>query len=99
KLARLAGVPEAYDYGPERISWLSTLLTNWAGDHGFLQELYCEIRGFNLIGDISRGHGTLVEKSAQDPSGFGQVRLNVWIENQRGDQTAKGWAIVSVPAK
>jgi acyl dehydratase len=99
KLAQLAGVPEAYDYGPERISWLSTLVTNWAGDHGFLEELYCEIRGFNMIGDLSRGHGAVTDVQPADGGGTGRVRLDVWIENQRGDKTAKGWAVVRLPAR
>jgi acyl dehydratase len=99
KLARMAGVPEAYDYGPERISWLSTLVTNWAGDQGFLEELYCEIRGFNLIGDLSRGHGEVTSVTAAGEDGSGLVRLDVWIENQRGDKTAKGWAIVRLPGQ
>lgn len=98
RLAKMAGVPEAYDYGPERISWLSTLVTNWAGDHGFLEELYCEIRGFNLIGDLSRGHGIVTEVHPPDSGGRGRVRLDVWIENQRGDRTANGWAMVRLPA-
>jgi acyl dehydratase len=99
QLAQMAGVPEAYDYGPERISWLSTLLTNWAGDHGFLEELYCEIRGFNLIADLSRGKGMVTDVKPPDEDGTGTVRLEVWIENQRGDKTAKGWARVRLPAR
>ena len=36
-LATLVGTPAAYDYGPERCSWMSHQLTNWMGDDGFLQ--------------------------------------------------------------
>ena len=31
------GAPGAYDYGPERCSWLTHHLTNWMGDDGFLR--------------------------------------------------------------
>ena len=31
-LATLVGTPAAYDYGPERCSWMSHHLTNWMGD-------------------------------------------------------------------
>jgi acyl dehydratase len=95
QLARSVGVPDAYDYGPERISWLATSLTNWIGDCGFLEELYCEIRGFNLVGDLTRCHGVVSEciaPSAGDD--WGKLRLNIWCTNQRGDSTASGWAIV-----
>ena len=36
EFARLVGTPGAYDYGPERCSWLTHHLTNWMGDAGFL---------------------------------------------------------------
>ncbi|MGH3758926.1 FAS1-like dehydratase domain-containing protein [Actinophytocola sp.] len=97
-LARRAGVPDAYDYGPERISWLSVMLTNWIGDHGFLEELYAEIRGFNLMGDLSRCHGTVEGKTEPDQDGNGRVRVRIWITNQRDQTTAKGWAVVRLPA-
>ena len=31
------GAPGAYDYGPERCSWLTHQITNWIGDDGFLR--------------------------------------------------------------
>ncbi|MFC1857178.1 MaoC family dehydratase N-terminal domain-containing protein, partial [Thermodesulfobacteriota bacterium] len=37
ELAKAVGTPGAYDYGPERISWLGHMMTNWIGDEGFLQ--------------------------------------------------------------
>lgn len=98
-LARSVGVPHAYDYGPERIAWLATMLTNWIGDHGDLCELYTEIRRFNLIGDITRGHATVVEKlDGADPA-RGRVKLDVKATDQRGELTAKGWAVVSLPRR
>jgi crotonobetainyl-CoA:carnitine CoA-transferase CaiB-like acyl-CoA transferase len=36
EFAREVGAPGAYDYGPERCSWLTHHLTNWMGDDGFL---------------------------------------------------------------
>ena len=33
----MVGAPGAYDYGPERCSWLTHHLTNWMGDDGFLR--------------------------------------------------------------
>jgi acyl dehydratase len=99
ELARSVGVPDAYDYGPERISWMATMLTNWIGNHGFLQELYCEIRGFNLLGDVTHCRGEVEECVMPVAMSEGKVRLKVWAENQRGDTTAKGWAIVRLPMR
>jgi acyl dehydratase len=99
ELARSVGVPEAYDYGPERISWLSTMLTNWIGNHGFLEELYCQIRRFNLVGDLTRCHAQVEAREPPDKEGNGRVRLRIWADNQRREITAKGWAIARLPAR
>ena len=63
ELARSVRVPRAYDYGPERIAWLSTMLVNWIGDAGDLKEFYCEIRRFNMIGDLTIGHVRIDSKA------------------------------------
>ena len=46
------GAPGAYDYGPERCSWLTHHLTNWMGDDGFLRRATCKIRRHNPEGDM-----------------------------------------------
>lgn len=97
-LARSVGVPEAYDYGPERISWLSVMLTNWIGDAGFLEELYCEIRRFNLVGDTTFCRGRVTSKEAL-PDGRGRVRLDIEAVDHRGATTAQGHAAVLLPRR
>ncbi len=97
-LARAVGVPEAYDYGPERIAWLATMLTNWIGDEGFLSELYCEVRRFNLIGDLTHCRGKVVSKEILDER-RGAVRLEIETVDQRGDCSASGWAVVKLPRR
>jgi acyl dehydratase len=97
-LARSVGVPEAYDYGPERISWLSVMLTNWIGDDGFLEELYCEIRRFNLIGDTTYCRGRVTGTESL-PDGRGRVKLTIEAVDQRGQVTAKGRAAVLLPRR
>jgi acyl dehydratase len=99
ELAKSVGVPEAYDYGPERIAWLSSMLTNWIGHHGFLEELYCQIRRFNLIGDLTRCHAEVEELTRPDAAGQGRVRLRIWADNQRNETTALGWAVVRLPTR
>jgi acyl dehydratase len=87
ELARSVGVPEAYDYGPERISWMAVLLTNWGGRDAFLEELYCEIRGFNVFGDITYLSGTVREVSEADRT----VTVDLIAHNQRDEATVRGW--------
>jgi acyl dehydratase len=95
-LARRVGVPAAYDYGPERIAWIGSQITNWMGDAGFLECLDVQVRRHNIIGDLTtcRARVVSVEGGAQ-----GGVELQVWAENQRGEVTASGRARVRLPSR
>lgn len=95
--ARAAGVPTAYDYGPERASWLGTLITNWAGDDALLRRLRVEIRRFNLIGDLSTCEGRVVAKAVID--GEARVDIDLTVTDQRREQTAQGEASVALPMR
>lgn len=96
-VAKQVGAPGSYDYGPQRISWLASLLTNWIGDLGRLVRLRAELRGFNVIGDTTwikgRVAGTRVE------NGQHLVDCEVWGENQLGTTTMPGLATVALPSR
>jgi hypothetical protein len=89
-------VPAAYDYGPERISWLANLLTNWIGDDGFVRRLNVQVRKFNLVGDLTTCYGRVMDKVRDERP---LVHLDIWAENQRGERTAFGTATVELPTR
>ena len=91
------GVPAAYDYGPERISWLGHLMTDWIGDDGFLNRLNVQVRRHNIIGDLTTCGGTVTRKWVDDDGHF--VEVAVVATNQRGEQTAVGTAVATLPCK
>jgi acyl dehydratase len=95
--ARTVGVPGAFDYGPERVSWMGHLLTNWIGDAGFLKELKVQVRRHNILGDTTWCQGEVVEKEIKD--GAGVVRCHLWGDNQRGERSVLGNATVVLPRK
>ncbi|MDO8672512.1 MAG: MaoC family dehydratase N-terminal domain-containing protein [Dehalococcoidia bacterium] len=95
--AREVGVPAAYDYGPQRISWLGQLMTNWIGDDGFLRRLSAELRRFNLVGDTTWCRGRVVNKEIRD--GDYLVECEIWCVDQRGEITAPGRAIALLPSR
>ena len=95
KMAREVGMPGGYDVGPQRISWLGQLMTNWMGDAGFLRELSVSVRRPNIFGDISWCRAHVVDKSIED--GTGLVDLELKIENQLGETTTTGRARVALP--
>ncbi|MBI2529244.1 MAG: MaoC family dehydratase N-terminal domain-containing protein [Candidatus Rokubacteria bacterium] len=96
-LARAVGVPAAYDYGPERVSWLGHLVTNWMGDAGLLRRLNVQVRRHNLIGDTTWCRGTVRAKAAAE--GRGEVTLDLRAVNQRGETIALGEAVVVLPRR
>ena len=95
--AEQVGVPSAYDYGPGRTSWLTTLVTNWMGDSAFLKRLRGEMRRFNIVGDTTWCKGKVARKYTKD--GYALVDLEIWAENQRGELTAPGLATVMLPSR
>ena len=97
-VAKEVGVPGVYDYGPQRSSWLATLVTNWMGDGGVLKRIKTELRRFNVMGDTTWCHGRVVRKYMVD--GHALVDLEIWAENQRKELTAPhGSATVILPSR
>jgi acyl dehydratase len=94
--ARRLGVPAAYDYGPERISWLASLCTYWCGDDGWLKRLNVRVKRFNFAGDLTTLEGRVTSKSV-DEAGIGIVEAEVWARDQRGVDTATGTARIELP--
>ena len=97
-LAQEVGVPAAYDYGPERISWASNLLTNWMGDDAFLRKLAVRVQRFNIVGDLTRFSGRVIAKG-ELPDGRKTVDVEVRGTNQRDEITIQGMATVILPAR
>lgn len=95
--ARELGLPNSYDYGGWRETWLTHLITDWMGDDGWLWKLRCEHRKFNYIGDTTWVRGEVVDK--QQAHGRNEVHLKVRCENQRGETTTPGTAVVLLPTR
>jgi len=95
EFATMVGAPGAYDYGPERCSWLTHHLTNWMGDDGFLRRAHCKIRRHNPEGDTLRIDGTVVRKFAED--GRHLVEIEQEARNQDGELSVLGGGVVELP--
>jgi hypothetical protein len=97
-LATDVGTPAAYDYGPERCSWLTHHLTNWMGDDGFLRNHQSQIRHHNVVGDWLKISGKVTDKSV-DADGQPVVTISQEARNQHGDLSAVGTGIVRLPSR
>ena len=95
--ALMVGAPGAYDYGPERCSWLTHQLTNWISDAGFLRQSKCQIRRHNPDGDVLFIDASVTRKFEE--GGRHLVEIAQRAETHRGEPSAIGSAIVELPAR
>lgn len=91
------GAPGAYDYGPERTSWLTHQLTNWMGDTGFLQKASCKIRRHNPEGDLLFIKGKVKRKYTEN--GQHLVEIEQEAHNQDGELSVVGSGVVALPSR
>ncbi|RYF82463.1 MAG: acyl dehydratase [Comamonadaceae bacterium] len=91
------GAPGAYDYGPERTSWLTHHLTNWIGDAGFLRKAHCKIRRHNPEGDMLFIKGHVVRKYIED--GKHLVEISQEAHNQDDELSVLGSGVVELPSR
>lgn len=92
-LARRVGVPGAYDYGPERVSWLSHIVTDWMGDDGFLKYLDVQVRRHNVLGELVTIDAVVTGVDVVE----GIVDIKIDAANQDGHESARGTAKVKLP--
>jgi acyl dehydratase len=93
----LMGSPLPLDLGFQRVAWLSHPLTNWMSDYGFLKRLHVRLKGFVRFGDTNWCGGRVIRTWLAGAEG--RVELEVSSENQRGETTAAGNAIVVLPSR
>ena len=98
EFAQRVGAPGAYDYGPERCSWLTHHLTNWMGDDGFLAKAHCKIRRHNPVGDLLTIRGEVTDKFERD-DGAACVEIEQRAENQDGELSIVGGGVVVLPRR
>jgi acyl dehydratase len=86
------GLPGPYDYGPQRFSWASQLITDWMGDAGFLESLNFQVRSYCFLGDIQRFTATVTAKRTRGNDHL--VDCDIQARNQSGHMTGGGYAVV-----
>jgi acyl dehydratase len=97
EFAHMVGAPGAYDYGPERCSWLTHHLTNWMGDDGFLRRATCKIRRHNPEGDLLFIDGKVIAKRVEN--GRHLVDIEQSAVNQDGDLSILGTGTVELQSR
>jgi acyl dehydratase len=96
-LATQVGTPAAYDYGPERCSWMSHHLTNWMGDGGFLRKLEVKIRRHNPVGDTLYIEGEVTRTFAAGGAHYAEVAQRA--VNQDSELSVLATGIIRLPSR
>jgi acyl dehydratase len=91
------GAPGAYDYGPERCSWLTHHVTNWMGDDAFLRNSKCQIRRHNPDGDALFIDGLVSRKFVEQGRHLVEIRQKA--TTHRNELSATGASIVELPSR
>lgn len=91
------GMPGPYDNGPQRIGMISTCATNWMGDDGFLREFSIRLHLPVIFGDVTYTKGRITGKRREGDTGL--VEAEMWAENQLGEKTASGKALIELPMR
>ncbi|MDA1301813.1 MAG: MaoC family dehydratase N-terminal domain-containing protein [Proteobacteria bacterium] len=90
-------MPGQFDFGPQRVCWLSQMVTDWMGDDGMLRKLHASVRHPNIVGDTNTVYGEVTRKYVEGSEHL--VEVQVQNCNQSGLATAFATAVVSLPSR
>ncbi len=93
--ARKIGVPGVYDIAVQRTAWMTTLMTNWAGDDGWVRSVNSQFRFFNVEGDATWVHGLVTGKRIE--GNLYIVDLELRCVNQRDQVSTTGGGSIVLP--
>ena len=77
-------------------AFLGQMLTDWIGEKGALKKLNCSYKGMNYPGETLTCKGEVTKKYDKDGEHF--IECKIWAENPKGERTASGRAVVTLPA-
>lgn len=77
-------------HGQLGTAFLCQVLSDWYGTKGNLKKINVSYKGFNYPGDTLTCRG--IVKEVADTI----VILDIWVENQKGEKTVTGMAIVQL---
>jgi acyl dehydratase len=89
-----AGMPGAFGMGNLQLAYLHNLVREWLGERGRILRMQCRFRSVNHKGQqvTARGRVTSVQRQVEGLV----VELDVWTEDQEGNQLAPGSCTVLI---
>ena len=90
-------LPGVILHGALKNAFLGQLMTDFAGDAGWLRKLSVQYRGMDQPGSKVWGKGRVVKKYVEGDQHL--VDCEIWLENAKGEKTTPGSATVMLPSR
>ena len=84
-------------HGALKNAFLGQLMTDFAGELGWLRKLSVQYRGMDLPGSKVVCKGRVAKKYVE--GGNHLVDCEIWLENAKGEKTTPGRATVMLPSR
>ena len=95
--ARANGLPNVVLHGALKSAFLGHLVTDWIGESGEMKKLSAQYRGMDVPGSPLYCKGTVKKKYVEGSANI--VECEIWLEDQQGQRTTPGYAVVSLPSR
>jgi acyl dehydratase len=95
--ALAAKLPGVILHGALKNAFLGQLMTDFAGEDGWLKKLSVQYRGMDQPGSKVICRGRVTRKSSEH--GQNLVECEIWLENAKGEKTTPGQATVMLPSR
>ena len=93
----VAKLPDVIVMGNLKLAYIANALEDWAGEEGWIEKLAVEYRRMDTVHSTLTAKGKVTKKYQQD--GKNLIDLEVWVENDKGEVTTPGSAVVSLPPR
>ena len=95
--ARSAGHPDVIVQGSLKGAWVGQVATGWMGRFGRLRLFEIQYRGVDIADRTVTARGRVRRTWVEDDEG--RVDLELWLENEAGERTVRGSAVVALPRR
>ncbi len=91
------GVPTVLVHGPFKHALLGRLVSSWAGPQATVKRVSCSFRGQDYPNQNLTVKGRVTGTRSENDENL--VELEIWSENESGERTTPGSAIVALPSR
>lgn len=98
EFAKNAGYPGVFAHGMLSMGFVAQSVTDWVGA-GRVRKISVRFAALVRLGDVITCHGRVTGRRAPQGAQDGQVDLELWAENQKGEKVVTGRATVTLRSR